>query len=61
MSEDKQRGRNAALLDMAQGRILTPSELVAGPDYVEGYQDGQDHVLFERSLLREDFDAAPVV
>jgi hypothetical protein len=54
VGEDYERGWNDAFLDMLEGRVRTPSKIVGrSEEYVDGYQEGQDHVLHLRSLQRQ--------
>lgn len=60
MKIDYQRGWNAAVKDSNTGSFNDPSHLQS-EDYQDGYRDGQDHVLFQRALEREEVTPAPTV
>lgn len=52
MTIDYQRGWNAAVND-AKHAFNDPGPLQS-EEYRDGYRDGQDHVLFQRALEREE-------
>lgn len=54
MNPQYQQGWNTALIDMAEGKMLTCIDPMFGADYEEGYFAGQDYALMELSLLREE-------